>query len=349
MSYPVHITNIYELLGEEGEQPRVLPKAAAPVKAVATGVKTGGGNISGVKPVQSQPTRSSRGGERGRGRGGPRPARPIPTGEEDSTRTERREGGWSRQEGSENRGERRGRGAPADGFVGNRRVYDRKSGTGRGKEQKKGGSGRGNWGREGEAAEANPEETEGAETKEVVPAEISAEQAERNAEREQREREEREEQEKEDKLLTLDTYLAQKASSAPKLALPEARKANDGADTKDSKKWAAYEVLKKNEDEEKSAEALLEKKKKEKNTVPLNEVFNVRQARPPRQDREDRDDRGDRERGDRPFRGGRGGRRGGEGQPRGSGSSGRGRGGRGGASAPNFEDKSSFPSLAPKA
>jgi len=155
----------------------------------------------------------------------------------------------------------------------------------------------------------------------------------------------REEQEKEDKLMTLEDYLKTRKNT-PVVALPQERKANEGVETAESKKWKTYQLLKREgeaaekETSENAPTESKDRKKKEKNTVPLNEVFNVKE--PQRKD-------------DRPFRGGRGGRGGGRGRGgsgRGREGSGRGRGvsntnrrgGKDDSSAPKF-DESSFPKL----
>lgn len=351
MSYPIHITNIYELLNEDGE-PTVRANTGSSQQAPAakTTTQSRGG---------AQASTSSRGGAQGardgqRRSNDSRPPRQdnrpprsidrrpneIPVGGEFTDAVSvgvRRDRTENRPRDPHRSSERRARGADQVGENSGRRVYDRRSGTGRGREQKKGGAGRGNWGREGES-EATPENWEQTEEGKEAPKEGETkveEVVERDPAAEEAERIAREEQEKEDKMLTLDDYLKQKEAASLKMTLPEARKANEGVDSKDSGKWANYSVVKRDEDDEVVAKRDA-KEKGTKNTVPLDQVFNVREAPRPRADREDR-----------PFRGGRGGSRGGS---RGGNRGGRGgsRGGRGGEAAPNF-DLNSFPTLAPKA
>jgi len=377
MSYPIHITNIYELLNEDGEQTPQVKVNATDSKdqkssASSSNKSTGSqGKPTGKATDQKPKDGQRRGGERGpksASQGGSRPPRDQSSGFYRNNQTQsqsqdqgaqggvmspttergdrqprsgsRREGRDFR-EGGENRSERRGRGAPADGFVGNRRVFDRKSGTGRERENKKGGSGRGGWGKEGEGSEnATTEESteEAVKTEGEVKTEVVEEKpVEKTPEEEEREARIKKEQEEEDKLMTLEDYKKKLADSAPKFNLPTVRKANEGVDTAEAKKWNNYELLKRDEDDEE--ETVEEKKnKKEKNTVPLDQVFNFREP----QRRDDRPYRGGRDRrgggssrgGGGPSRGGRGGQRGGRGGSR-----------RGGDAASLKFDENSFPKL----
>lgn len=361
MSYPSHITNIYELLNEDGEP------------------QTARANTGGDQSKSSNAPRSQTSSTRGNAQGGAKPQgardgqrrtnenRPprqdnraprsidgrkpneVPVGGDFSQAAPvRRERGDRTRDSAHRATERKVRGADQVGEFGGKRVFDRRSGTGRGREQKKAGAGRGNWGKEGEGEaqegswdteENKGEQKEGEPKVEEVPEQKTPEQ-------EERERLAKEEQEKEDALITLDTYLKQKEAAAPKVELPQARKANEGVDQKELSKWGGYAVLKKDDDDDEIVSKKESKEKSGKNTVPVDQVFNVREQPRPRPEREDRGDRGDR--GDRPFRGGRGGNRGGS---RGGNRGGRG-GSRGGSSrgesAPNF-DLNSFPTLAPKA
>jgi len=366
MSYPIHITNIYELLGEEGEQPKVLPVApkgdlkttqsskpstkassSQPQKTTSTGrdslgklhdgapqdnqrKEKGGGNKQ-----ENRPPRQNRGGFSGGAE-----FRSAPSGDAsviDQQNKSRDRGERQGGRDGESRGERRGRGAPAGGFVGNKRVFDRRSGTGsRGREFKKGGAGRGNWGREDGTEVTEEGQTE--EGKESTTEEAKAQEPVEPKEETEEEKLEREEREKEAKMITLGDYLKQKESSKQlaQFALPEVRKTNEGADVSEEKKWGKFQALKRDEEVAQSAKDKKKKEKeKEKNTVPLEAVFNVKEHARPREDR--------------PYREGRGGGRGGRGG-RGGGRGGRGRGGYSGSnrgdneSAPQF-DLNSFPTL----
>jgi len=378
MSFPIHITNIYELLNEDGE---VAPRArigaeenAAPPRTQVKGsnqntastkgnsqgnAKPQGSKDGARKPNESRPPRQENRPPRSID-GGKRSNEPQVGGGEFTDAPVRRER-FDRTRGDSHRSnsDRRARAVDQVGEIGGKRVFDRRSGTGRGREQKKGGAGRGNWGKEGEGEtpenwdnteegkDAAAPKKEGEKPVEEVPVE-------KDPVQEEQERLAREEQEKEDKMMTLDTYYKQKEASQVKIDLPQARKANEGVDQKELSKWNSYQVLKKEED------IVVSKKddsheKSGKNTVPLDQVFNIREAPKPRDERPFR--RGGRGGSDGGSRGGRGGNgdggsRGGRGGKGGNQAGGRGgsRGGRGGkrGEAPNF-DLNSFPTLAPKA
>jgi len=138
--------------------------------------------------------------------------------------------------------------------------------------------------------------------------------------------------------LTLDQYLAQKASKKLNIESREVRKANEGVDAEQLKKWQNYAPLKRDDEIPKPASATeaspatekKEKKAPKKQVVPVDQFFDVKA--PPRED----------------FGRGRGRGRGGRGGSRGGNRGGRG-GGRGGSTrGGNSEiklDESSFPSL----
>jgi len=392
MSYPIHITNIYELLNEDGEGVKAIPVPQKEVKAPvpSKGTSSKPNTSQNTQPSKSFGTSSSnsnsaprdrRGGERsGPNTGAPRQQReprsdrpprerepradrsadssvnpgPSSGGEFETTRS-RGDNGFRKTEHR-----RGGRGDAAAGING-KRLFDRHSGTGRGREFKKGGSGKGNWGKEGEGSEStapldefNPEEGTPKEERKEEPEPVPKTEAELAEEKRIKD-----EQELEDKLMTLDDYYKKRENKALNIELPAARKANEGVDQSELKKWGNYQELKKvgdNDDDEKEEEK--SSKKKEKNFVPLDQVFAVKEA--PRREREDR-----------PFRGGRGGRgsrggsRGGRGESRGGRGESRGgnrgdhrgehrgehrggnRGGNRSENAPQF-DESSFPTLATK-
>jgi len=323
MSYSVQIANIYELLSED-DAPQAKGQAkdtkSAPAKAPAKQTQA---------PQKSQQPKDTQKQTRP-----PRQDRPPRQQGEISTGTPKES--HERQGGNR---ERRERGASSF-QSGSKRVYDRKPGSGRGRENnKKGGGGRANWGKEGE--EPTPE-VEGKEKTEEKKEEKTEEKTEENV----TEKKEEVVEEEEDKTITFEEYLKNKESVQFKL--PEARKPNEGVDNKELKKWQGYAVLKRDEEEEKetSTESSEKKEKKPKKiVVPLDEIFDVKT--PPISS----------PRGRGRGRGRGGSTRGGSGR---GGSTGRGgnaprggnRGGRGGArggqgSAEIKMDESSFPSLAP--
>lgn len=336
MSYPIHITNIYELLNEDGAP----VQKQAPAKDTKTQAKVPAKGTSGAKPQgasgsQAQqapkPQQGGQGGQRG-GRGGlrpPRSDRPPRDSGEAATIQPRKEGGERRDD----RRERRERGGGGDYSVGSKRVFDRRSGTGRGKEFKKGGAGRGNWGSSTDEQVNNEQPIEKKEGEVETPAQEGG--ATKEGEQPQAEVPQEEE---EDKTLTLDQYLAQKASKKFSIETREVRKANEGVDAEQLKKWQNYAPLKRDDEIPKPASATesspatekKEKKAPKKQVVPVDQFFDVKA--PPREDFGRGRGRG---------RGGRGGSRGGNrGAPRG----GRGGSTRGGNSEIKL-DESSFPSL----
>jgi len=215
-------------------------------------------------------------------------------------------------------------------FKGAKRVFDRKSGTGRGKEVKKGGGGRGGWGKEStkDSWDEVPEKQEGtdenkpvdtAEKVEGSPVEagpsapIKEESDEEKKRQEEEEKKKKEEEEKEQRQMTLEDYRkkleaerAEKPTVIPNLPAP--RQAGEGVDSKELQQWAKFTEIKREETEEQkiaSAEAKKGKKEPKKQAVPVDTVFRVQQPKKPRPSKEDRfekGDRPDRDRGDRPDR-----------------------------------------------
>lgn len=192
------------------------------------------------------------------------------------------------------------------------RQFDRRSGTGRGKEMKKSGGGRGNWGNDDDAQKAVSDQVE-TEVKEETTnqAEAKVETTDANASTEQKEEVKEEE---EDNTKTLEEFLG--GIKKPVFELPPPRQV---AEVKDKK----FVPLVRERDEEPQKKAQKEEKKDSgKNTIPADQVLKFTESSP------------------KPFGRGRGRRdspRGGRG----------GRGARGGKTgpAPNFKDESSFPSL----
>jgi len=169
---------------------------------------------------------------------GPRPPRSRPATE-----------GTNEEKDNRHQSDRRKGPAPARP---GKRVYDRKSGTGRGKEVSKGGAGKGGWGTEqdeiGEGTEQPPAPTvgeppkEGEEKKEAAAPEAAPE--------------EKKEPEKEEK--TLHQYMEEQKKKAPAVALPPPRTIA----ASEEKKWKDFVPLKRDEDTE-GPRAKREKKEKE--------------------------------------------------------------------------------------
>jgi len=193
----------------------------------------------------------------------------------------------------------------------NKRSYERKSGTGRGKEMKKSGGGKRNWGKDGEinnwdsptteeTVEA-PEETK-VEDGTTKSAEVTPEPTPPPVKVEtEDEKKTREEEEKEQKRMTFDDYMKkkqeeklEKASIIPELPAP--RKAGEGVDKKELQKWAKFAVLKREEEEnveEKSIDSENENKKDKKakrEVVAVDSIFRVRAQPRPKQGFRDRKD-----------------------------------------------------------
>lgn len=265
------------------KEDKPAPKPAAAAKPAAKEEAKPARKTGDADNKESRPPRSdNRGGEnRGENRGGDRrPPREFvrkdgpggfggpragPGGEEASgspaqDRPPRQQPRGDRPGGSGERRDRRDREngiAAGAGAVGPRRVYDRHSGTGRGREEKRGGAGRGNWGsvtdtegvadrkpeEEGAATASNAEGVENAEAAAGESGETGAAPAAEKAPRPPRELTAEElarqaEREKEEKLMTLDEYLSKKKEKpAVGLPLPEARKAGEG---EDQKQWAKF-------------------------------------------------------------------------------------------------------------
>jgi len=221
-----------------------------------------------------------------------------------------------------------------------KRVYDRKSGAGRGirDNTKRAGGGRGNWGTVEDDKKGQLESTETAEVKE----EATPEATENKVEGEKTEVVEpvvaqlSQEDEEDAKLKTLAEYM--QSRKAPTIALPPPRQVESKPE------WDKYVPLTRASDEEQQPK---DKKKDEKEvdvdsdaqkkTVSADKFFNFADSSP--RDR-DRGERGG-------FRGGRGGR-GRDSGPRRGGDRDRGSK-KPKAQTPNFKDEKSFPSLGNKA
>jgi len=240
------------------------------------------------------------------------------------------------------RGSARGREGAGGRF---KRQYDRRSGTGRGKEVSKGGAGKRNWGRN----EENLEEPQQNATTEEQPQEPVPEREltpEEKAEKEKREKEAQEKREleaKEASYKLLDEYLEEKKKKAPAIPLPAPRNPNE----ENQNQWKDFTPLKKNAPEssipkskEQKKDEKKEEKKEEKKDTPKevrkkeklpDELLGFQSAPRPAPERENR--------------------REGRGERRGQGKGTRGprktnQGGRGSEKAINLDE---FPSLATKA
>jgi len=358
-------TNIYELLDQEGEEgvPRVAPvKKDTPV---AKSAPAKGSSSAPAKSAQQSsfnktqnPKDNQRRGERSEGRGGirqdnraPRQQRdgqgynnaprssgfggegesdvqPVETARRDrpADRYQAREQGSTRHDDAK-------RGAPAGGYVGTKRVYDRKSATGRGnslgREDKRRGGGRGNWGANdgSDEVQAAADETATAVDGEAAPSVEGVHGAEKTEEETEEQKARREEREKEDKLLSFSDYQKQREAKRTQSSVLSSnlnvRKANEGVDEKTAKKWSSMEQVKKAEAPAAATTATSAATKTEGETqsktskkgkaVPLDQLFNVtvKESQPrPQYDDDRRGGRGGRGRGDSGFRGGRGGQRG---------------------------------------
>jgi len=315
MSYKASVSNIYELLDEDGgvtpqanvgggEEKRVPAKKVTPAPAKTQAKQEQQTPKAAVQQQQRAP-RQERSIDR-------RPPREFssPKAGEGEDQKERR----VNREGGERRFERGGRG----GFAprGNKRTFDRRSGTGRGKEDKKGGAGKGNWGTiedDQKVGEEKPQQQdEKAEPQETQP---QGEQV-QPAEAETPKVETKEPEEEEDKTRTLDEFF--KTKPGVKVDLPKPRQAGEGV----SDEWKGFVALKKEEGEVQGGKKEEKKKESKKEVVPVSQVFKVQEEQ--------------RQRRERPSyspRGGRGGKRGGGGSGK----------------APFVQDEASFPSLSTKA
>jgi len=159
--------------------------------------------------------------------------------ERKTPRPPRTEGSTPREGGGGNQGGQQESGAERRG----KRVYDRHSGTGRGKEVKKGGAGKANWGvpvDEPDEKPVIPETVIGWGTEETVPTEGGADvQSVVNAEPKVEEK--ASPFEDEDKTITLDEFRKQKESKTPQVVLPSVRLAGEGEDPSAWKDFTVYQ------------------------------------------------------------------------------------------------------------
>jgi len=154
--------------------------------------------------------------------------------------------------------------------------YDRRSGTGRGRDVSKDGAGVGNWGKPGEGTEPEAiEETQAelaAEAEEAVPREPTEEELARIKEREE-----------EEKQMTMEEYMAAQALKKPVQEKKELRKVED-VDQKN--------VLRYNEDDDNYFVGGGTDKKKKNKGKKAKEIMAVEFAAPKREQVDDREERG---------------------------------------------------------
>lgn len=348
MSYRLGVANIYELLSDDNGQAIAAVKASdqkksepAPTAKVQTKAATSSTSSSQQqsKPKATKP-QTDRKNDRPQSTEGKGPQQrrdnrpPRLEGSSNDQALEDSERRRPRPEGARGpRGEGRPRreGGPnesSDGFRGpsNKRVFDRKSGTGRGREyNKKGGSGKGNWGTVTDDRQA---QEEGAKEEETEETKVEGEKAAESQDAEKKDTEVKAEEKQaepdpDEKLKTLDEYL--KEVKKPVLGLPQPRKPGEG---EKNAAWSDYVPLKR-DDESSQDSPKGEKRNKEakSSAVRVDDVIDIKF---PQEER-------------RGFGRGRG-------SDRGQRKGGSGRGQRQNRqSAPNFQDESSFPALSTKA
>lgn len=347
MSYRLGVANIYELLSDDNGEAIAKVKAdqkkSEPAPVAKTQTKAATSSTSSSQQQNKRKPQTDRKNDRAQSYDGkgPQQKREKPprlegsNNDQGAVEGERRR---SRPEGARGpRGEGRGRreggqNESSDGFRGpsNKRVFDRKSGTGRGREyNKKGGSGKGNWGTVSDDRTAQEEGAKEEETEETVKAEAEKGAESQDAEKKDSEAKTEEKQAEPDpdeKLKTLDDYL--KEVKKPTFALPQPRKPGEG---EKNASWANFVPLKR--DDESSQDSPKEEKRNKEAKSSAVRVDDVIDIKFPQEER-----RGfGRGRGERSDRGGQRGQKGGRGPRQNK------------QSAPNFSDESSFPALSTKA
>jgi len=176
-----------------------------------------------------------------------------------------------------------------------KRTYDRKSGTGRGKDIKKGGSGMGNWGTYGDdVVEEKPEKEEAAPKQEnAANGAVAQEKTEGKPEENKTEKpvveQPPQEKDEEESTRTYDEFLklqAEKNARLEAITLPKERKPGEGVDQAAWKGFVVLERAPKDEDEEDEEEEdgklVREKKTKDVKKVPFTEVLSIRHESPKR-------------------------------------------------------------------
>jgi len=286
-----------------------------------------GGNQRSPKPRGDRPPRPE--GDRAPREGGDRPRAPRNDGDRPPRRPrpEFAAGGSSQNQNLPEGGDRRPRGSRPQGKVGEerdkerwqketrenrsapgdgsgKRVYDRRSGTGRGpKENKKSGAGGANWGNEKDpnveldAEQEVKEDAKAEQTEEGAPAASGEVAAEAAAVEEKPKVEEPEG-------VSLEEFKRQREAKLAALpTLPPPRKAGEGVTDKEKDAWAQVSIT----PEASSAPVVKETRgTAKKETVSLDKLFHVKSKEErDRAERRDRPDRSDRDRPDRRDRGDR--------------------------------------------
>lgn len=289
MSYGLGVTNIYELLDDENDEQKEQKviqqkeskkkeaKPAAKSSTVAASAKPQTETRKSDRPTNENKGRKDIKNDRSADKGDRKPKEASKDIAKEPPKGELQEGSADKSTQRRNRDRVDRHTDRAEGRIyqrGTKRVYDRRSGTGRGRENKKGGSGKGNWGSIGDEGQ-NPEEfqksADSQEVKDVETQESTENQNQTESEK-HKEKEETEEQEEGPKERTLDEYL--KERKAPQVELPQARKAGEGVDQSE---WANLVELRKDTAEEQSIKVKEKKHKdqKKKSTLPVNEVLKI--------------------------------------------------------------------------
>lgn len=257
------VTNIYEILSEDYEvkskpkepEPKKVEKKAPPPKEKPKEQATVKASKEKTPPAKNNAQPQEKVSDS-----------PIPG--KETTRRDKRVNDKKKQPDRT--------GGPPRGGKPSKRSLDRHSGTGRGKDIKKSGAGKGNWGTpiDGEVAKVEEELKE-----ETAPAEGTEVPEEGEKPQEEQTTPPKEEEKAEEKTITLEEYKRSKKLLKPSLNL---RKAGEGVDQSE---WASYVPLKKEEDQTKKATKASEKKEKEnkeankKTTIPLQEIFTIQEEK----------------------------------------------------------------------
>ncbi|KAL1194634.1 RGG repeats nuclear RNA binding protein A [Cardamine amara subsp. amara] len=345
--------NPFDLLGDDAEDPSQLAasftplektkKSTLPAKSAAKLPSKPLPPAQAVREARSDAPRGGRGFSRGRGSGGGYNRGDGPGGNNGYSGGYNRpsEGDVSKSSygggggGGAPRGSFRGGGGRRGGFSNEegegerpRRTFERRSGTGRGSDFKRDGSGRGNWGAPGEELAAETEVVAGVEAEKDIVEKPVVDDVASDANKENTVVEE--EKEPEDKEMTLDEY--EKILEEKRKALQSLTTSERKVDTKEfasmqqlSNKKSNDEIfIKLGSDKDKRKD---DKEEKAKKAVNINEFLKPAE-------------------GEKYYRGGRGGRgRGGRGR---EGVSSGGYGGYRNEAAPTIADPAQFPSLGGK-
>ncbi|XP_047949432.1 RNA-binding protein FUS-like [Salvia hispanica] len=302
--------NPFDLLGDDTEDPSLLAaqqkieqkKTIAPPPKHAVQPKLPSKPVPPAQAVREAKYDSARGGGRGRGRGyardgGARPNRDFANNENsygnkevfaaqgapdevDGRSSERRGGGYGGPRGSFSGG-RRGGYSNGDSGEGDRdrtrRPLERRSGTGRGTEMKREGSGRGNWGMHTDELAQVTEEVGNEDEKNLnVEKPLGEEDAAENVEKEGTKEEN--EEKPEDKEMTLEEY--EKLLEEKRKALLGLKSEERKVDAKEFESMQALSNKKANDDifiklgsEKDKKKELAEKEERAKKAVSINEFL----------------------------------------------------------------------------